>query len=203
VAALKPDNCGIPAYTDHARSYLEIAVLRLVLRGEARAARVIELVHRAVPYPVFLVNERGSGSVEIAVAEKRDSRAEIGKAVLDGGVVEVAIDSERDAAWLREFEARLALSRNPRGSLYALYRSWLNLLIAFAAARLMGRFDPDVSDDQAAARREALNECSRLDGEIDRTRAGASRENQMARRVALNLELTRMRAARASAVERL
>lgn len=44
---------GIAEYRDAAREYLEIAVLKLVLRLTVRANRLIELVHRAVPYPCF------------------------------------------------------------------------------------------------------------------------------------------------------
>src|SRR5882724_11995828 len=57
VAALKPTTIGVPVYRDDAREYLEIAVLRLTLRGGTKATRLVELVHRAVPYPVLLLTE--------------------------------------------------------------------------------------------------------------------------------------------------
>ena len=53
VAALKPATVGVAAYRDEAREYLEIAVLRLILRAGAKADRLAELLHRAVPYPVL------------------------------------------------------------------------------------------------------------------------------------------------------
>src|SRR5215471_9089539 len=52
VAALKPTTVGVPEFRDDSREYLEIAVLQLVLRDGAKATRLVELVHRAVPYPV-------------------------------------------------------------------------------------------------------------------------------------------------------
>ena len=36
VAALKPSNIGVPEYRDEVREYLEIAVLTMTLRPEAR-----------------------------------------------------------------------------------------------------------------------------------------------------------------------
>jgi hypothetical protein len=55
IAALKPTTIGVAAYSDSVREYLEIAVLSLILRPDAKTGRLIELVHRAIPYPVLLI----------------------------------------------------------------------------------------------------------------------------------------------------
>ena len=57
VAALKPATIGVPIYRDATREYLEVAALTMRLRGRARGSRLIELVHRAIPYPVLLITE--------------------------------------------------------------------------------------------------------------------------------------------------
>ena len=61
--------------------------------------------------------------------------------------------------------------------------------------------DPD--PEQAAVRLEALRECARLEAEMARLRAAAGKEKQMARKVELNMELKRIEAAHASALEKL
>ena len=53
-AALKPATVGVAEYRDDNRDYLEIAVLTLTLRPGARSGRLVELIHRSVPYPVLL-----------------------------------------------------------------------------------------------------------------------------------------------------
>lgn len=58
IAALKPVNIGVTEYRDEVREYLEIAVLSATLRNAAKA-RVSELIHRAIPYPVFLITTQG------------------------------------------------------------------------------------------------------------------------------------------------
>ncbi len=58
LAALKPTTIGVPEYRDGVREYVEIAVLRLSLRAAAKTRRLVELVHRAVPYPVLLLTEQ-------------------------------------------------------------------------------------------------------------------------------------------------
>jgi len=51
IAALKPTTIAVPASLDEAREYLEITVLHLMLRAGAKAPRLTELIHRAIPYP--------------------------------------------------------------------------------------------------------------------------------------------------------
>jgi hypothetical protein len=70
VAALKPVNIGVPAYKDDSREYLEIAVLHVNFRPEAKASRLKELIHRAIPYPVFLIQSQVADS-QLSLAHLR------------------------------------------------------------------------------------------------------------------------------------
>jgi hypothetical protein len=88
VAALKPTTVGVAEYRDEAREYLEIAVLHLVLRATAKLVRLVELLHRAVPYPVVAIAEQGE-RIQLSLAHKRWSQSEAGKTVLDGDIVAV------------------------------------------------------------------------------------------------------------------
>ena len=78
IAALKPTNIGVPEYRDAVREYLEIAVLTVALRPAAKPTRLIELIHRAIPYPVVLVAEHGD-TVGLSLAHKRWSQGEAGE----------------------------------------------------------------------------------------------------------------------------
>jgi hypothetical protein len=217
VAALKPTTIGVPEYRDDVREYLEVAVLRLTLRADgnealvartelrsASAQRIIELVHRAVPYPVMLVIEHDQARrVGLSVANKRWSKGEAGKTVLDGEVVAVEWDAASgDLRWPAVADA-LALGRQPRTTMYALYQGWMDTLIAMQAASVTGTFTAAASPEQAADRFEALRECERLDAEIARVRAAAAREKQVARQVELNLALKRLEASKTAARARL
>jgi hypothetical protein len=198
VAALKPTTIGVAEYRDEQREVLEIAVLQLTLRAAAKAGRLIELVHRAVPYPVLLAAEQGS-IASLSVAQKRWSQAEAGKTVLDGDVVTVEWDAEQDAERWPAFRHALGLGHQPRISLQALYQGWIDTLLALQAARITGSFAVPTNAEQAGLRQKALQECTRLAREIARLRVTAANEKQMARRVDLNLELKRLEAAQAAA----
>jgi hypothetical protein len=201
LAALKPTTIGVPEYRDDVREYLEIAVLRLALRAAAKSARLVELVHRAVPYPLLLLTEQENDDRRpgLSAAHKRWSQGEAGKTVLEGDVVAAEWDTERDAERWPAFRDALALGKQSRTSLHALYQGWIDTLLALQAARVTGTFSVAANAAHAALRRDALQECARLDAEIARLRATAAKEKQMSRRVELNLELKSVEAAQAAA----
>lgn len=193
LAALKPTTIGVPEYRDEVREYLEIAVLRLTLRATAKATRLVELVHRAVPYPLLLLMEQGERS-GLSAAHKRWSQGEAGKTVLEGEIVAAEWEAGRDAEHLPAFRDMLAMGKQSRTTLLALYQGWLDTLLALQAARVTGVFSLATNHEHATLRRDALRECTRLDTEITSLRAAAGKEKQMARRVELNLELKRVEA---------
>jgi hypothetical protein len=192
----------VPEYRDDTREYLEIAVLRLTLRVGATAARLVELVHRAIPYPVVLLAEQGVQPY-VSAAHKRWSHGEAGKTVLDGEVLTVEWDVKHDTDRWPDFRDALALARQPRTTLRALYQGWIDTLLALRAARVTGTFAVTDSAEQAAARLDALHDCGRLDAEIVRLRAAAAKEKQISRQVELNLELKRVETQLAAARGRL
>jgi hypothetical protein len=191
LAALKPVTVGIPAYHDELREYLEIAVLSLTLRPEARAGRIAELVHRAIPYPVLLIAHSEAG-VGLSLAHKRWAHNEAGKTVLDGDVLEASLYPPARPELTRQFVDALALDKQPRLSLHALYQGWMDSVVALQTACVTGVFAVPSSREHAAARHQALREVNRLRADIARLKALAAKEKQMARQVELNLEIKRL-----------
>lgn len=198
LAALKPTTVGVPEFRDGAREYLEIAVLRAVLRATAQTARLTELIHRAIPYPVLLIATQGD-ALTISLAHKRRSQGEAGATVLDGALVvadpAVAVDADVRAAFANE----IAVARQPRADLFALYQGWIDTVVALLAAQTTGAFTAASSPEMAAARRTALAECERLEARLGKLRAAAAKERQVARQVELNLEIKRMQAEHSAA----
>lgn len=224
IAALKPNTIGVPDYRDTLREYLEIAVLAVTVRGVVKPAshsRLAELVHRAVPYPVLLLladkQEQGQ-SLTLSLAHKRWAQNEADKVVLDGSPISVTVSvtvsaslSEVNAADVshpdpaeaaqaeRAFIQSLSVTRQPQTTLHALYQGWVDCVQALLAARLTGSYQTATTPEQAAARRQALADCERLEAEASRLRAQAAKEKQMARQVELNLTLKRVQAELAAA----
>jgi hypothetical protein len=197
LAALKPATCGVPEFRDAIREYLEIAILQVVLRERAKADRLVELVHRAVPYPVLLLIEDGAG-VRLSLVHKRQALKETGKVVLDGEPLLVDMCPASDtiqAAFLQGMD----VVRQPRATLYALYQGWLDTGFALQAALMTGNFRLLDSAELAAARREALHASIALQSQIASLRIAASKASQLARQIELNLEIKRLQAELAAA----
>ena len=192
LAALKPAIVGAPEFRDATREYLEIAVIQLKLRATAKANRLIELVHRAIPYPVVLIVI--GENLGLSTAHKRKALNEPGKTVIDGDVVTIDLAAAPERIQQSLIEA-LPLSLQPRSSLYVLYQAWLDAMLALQAALLTGSFKIFDSTSQAEARREALHAGLELQDQIDNLRTAAGKASQMARQVELNLEIKRLQAA--------
>ena len=219
VAALKPTNAGIPVYQDEVRSYLELAVLSVRLREGSQlapipakvspsVARLAELVHRAIPYPVLLVLD-DNARLYLSLVHIRWAQKEADKAVLDGDLIQGVFvhngspaASVMDADTVNAFINAMDLSKQPRTDLLTLYQGWMDTLSAWQAAAVTGRFEC-VSPQQATARRAALRRCHELDAQISSLRAAASKEKQMARQVAVNLEIKALMAERQQAANSL
>lgn len=195
IAALKPTTVGVAAFRDPTREVVELAVLTLSTRDatDTKHARLVELVHRAIPYHLLLIAAPHDSAAPpmLSLADKRWAQNEGGKVVLDGDIVESDLASQTTSV-RTELLSALALARQPRATLYALYRGWIDAVLAAEAARLTGTFAAAETPERAAARREALRTCASLESTMASLRSAAAKERQMARQVELNLELKRL-----------
>ena len=194
VATLKPSTIGVSEYRDETREYLEIAVLHIALRQAAKIARIAELTHRAIPYPLMLILTIEDKLI-VSMAHIRWAQNEADKVVLDGESVGVALNDPITAPdILSAFLQALSITRQPRENLKVLYQGWLDTLAAFQAAEITGVFAHCKADAQAGTRRESLLAYWELEHQIAILRASAAKEKQLARQVALNVEIKQLQA---------
>jgi len=191
VAALKPTTIGVPEYRDATREVLEIAVLCLTLRPEAKSPRLVELIHRAIPYPVFLVTEQAN-NLSLSLANKRLAQNEANRVVLDEVPITCSLDTSTQSA--AEWLTGLSLAAQPRVHLLALYHGWVARLEALLAAEITGKVAVVADPSAQEARRQALADHARLQRDVAALRAQAKKEKQVNRRVELNIELKRLEA---------
>lgn len=190
-AACKPTTIGVPTFADDSREYLEIAVVACTLRSAAKAGRLIELIHRAIPYPVVLLTSDADG-VALSAAHKRHAQNEAGKVVIECVISAGGLKTDHLSEQERAFIASLALAQQPRRDLFSLYEGWLARIEALNAARIAGSYVAVDGADAIERRRTALEAHSRLAREIAGLRAKAAREKQISRCVDLNLEIRRL-----------
>ena len=192
-AVVKPETAGIPEYRDVAREYLEIAVLHVEFRLGANRARLRELLHRVVPYPVVQV-ETLDGQQAISLAHKRFSLASTGEMVIDGAVDSCDLHPALVPDVSDAFLAAMALRHQPRESMMSLYQGWLDTLAALQAAQITGRFREVESASAADARRGALKRWNEIRDEMASLRAAAEKTKQMGRLAEINTRLQQLKA---------
>lgn len=202
LAACKPTTIGIPAFSDDTREYLEIAIVSCAFRAGAKTSRLIELIHRAIPYPVLLITSGESG-FSISAAHKRHAQKQAKRTVIEHVVIASGLRDNAVNSVQVAFLKSLALTQQPRVNLFTLYASWIARIEAINAARLTGEFT--VTDNQEAIdrRRAALDAHVRLTKEIEGLHAKAKHEKQLNRRVDLNLEIQRRKTDLAAYVNQL
>ena len=191
LAVCKPTTIGVPAFVDDAREYLEIAVVSCALRPGAKAKRLIELIHRAIPYPVLLINSDVDG-VNVSVAHKRNAQNEAGKIIIESVVLVAGLNRDETNSLECEFTRSIALAKQQRRDLFTLYSGWMARIEALNAARLSGSFAVVDEPTSIERRREALKKHLRLTSEAKVLRALAKSEKRMNRKVDLNIEIQRI-----------
>jgi len=198
VAALKPGTIGVKAFKDEAREYLEIAVLALHLRpmavgrggktGSVPVDRLVELLHRAVPYPVLLLL-RQADRWALSVAPKRLSLGEGGKVVVEDIQTTAFFDLPQASATDAAFLGSLALSGLPQGDLQDLYEGWANRVTALQAVPLVGTYRVPADTAHSRQLRDSLEAYTLIERDLISLRARATKESQINKRVDLNLSI--------------
>ena len=189
LAALRPGSLGVAAFKDEVREYLEIAVLKVNCRPGAKVQKLAQLVHRAVPYPILLIQAQAKGTL-LSLSHLRWSQAESGKTVLDGTVLMAELTKRGDLE--QNFVDSLEVARNTQGNLYEFYQVWIERIEAYAASGVTGVYETAVDGGRSAIRRQALADYERISKEITQLRQLASRERQVSRRVEANLKLKQL-----------
>ncbi|PZM86291.1 MAG: helicase [Candidatus Melainabacteria bacterium] len=191
VAALKPTNVGVPVFRDETREYLEIIVLTVTLRGATKPARVREMIHRAIPYPVVLIARHGE-SASVSFAHKRWSQGQSGKVVIDE--IRTADILHPDAPKSKEafFLESLSLSSLSSTDMFSMYQAMIDRAVAFEAAALTGSFVIPGSELRATELKDGLDNHAKLRAELAALRSKALKEKQLNRRVQLNTEIKKL-----------
>ena len=190
---LKPSTLPIKGYEDDEREYHEVAVIQVNLKTDKRTRRICEVVHRTVPYPIFLVLVLPP-RLAVSVAQKRFSRAEHGAIVAEEIRLTPWIDGGDPNPIHRQFIESLALQTLPQTDFFALYSGLVDRVAGLEAARLSGEFRLGTSPQQAKQRLDRLADCRGIEQEIAELRAALKKETHFNRQVELNTRIKSLEA---------
>jgi hypothetical protein len=188
--ALKQDNTSLKAYVDDVREYPEISILLVGLKQVGTSERIVNLIHRAIPYPILIICSH-QDSVMFSMAPKRFSLAEKGtiivEEVLNSGWINLESISSNELSFIRS----LAIDTKLYLSFLDLYKGWEASVIALACSKHTGKLK--IKHDTTQERKELLEKCLALQGEIAFLRSAIKKETQMNKKVDLNTRINELK----------
>lgn len=185
---LKPSTIPIQPYKVDQREYHEVAVLHVDLKTRRRTARIAEIMHRAIPYPLLIVFAHETMRA-VSAAHKRFSQAEKGAIVAEDFIITDWIDLSAPTQIQKDFLASLTVSALPHTHFFAFYTAIVDRLIALDCARLTGKYYLESRADKRRARCKRLAACHDLENRIEELRTAIKKEAQFNRQVELNTKM--------------
>lgn len=195
LANVKPSNSNIPQFRDETYVYEEIQVMSCELNGkhmDSLVAKICNLFHKYIPYPIFLLVEDENGFV-VSTCEKRINQSDPNKRTIEADFMSPSISKLYKTDISESFLAMLAFPNLDSSNLLNFYSSYTNAIVQFQAAQLTG-----VLNKRKGVRKveeiELLDEIESLQAEVKRKSTVLKKETQLNKKVALNMEIQELRA---------
>lgn len=182
---LKPDTINIQPYVDDEREYIEVQVIEVRLKKEARHQRVAEIILRVIPYPTILQVTYNS-YLMIAAGMPRVNQADKQKHTIKEFVFSGWMDtgdlSREDQGFLKSIEVNKLSFTN----FFRFYSDFVDKIHLVNAARLAGKALQSV--DPRVAQRE-YEEITAIERQLVSLRAQLRKESMFNRKLELNMEI--------------
>jgi len=188
----KPTTIPIQPYEDDQREYHEVALLQVNLKQTGRVNRLAEIVHRAIPYPLFVVFVSDT-TCSISLAYKRFSQAEKEAIVAEGfqatDWLDLSNPTENQAAFLES----LAISTWPLTHFFAFYRAAMDRVIALACAEHSGHYSLEIPHGLSVDDRvNKLKQVEKLQQEKSEIQGKLKKEKNLGTQVQLNTRIRKV-----------
>lgn len=172
-------------FADDERDYTCLTQVDVFLKKSGKAARVAELCHRAMPYPLVVVLHDGD-ALMLSMAEKRCSR---------DGKAQVVLERTVSTDWLMEsalgdFRKAADFGKNRKLAFKDLYLHYMELLEVLQCAGITGEFrEGGLAPEE---RRNLLCKLHHLNLHLAAIKAKARTETELPRQVELNIQAKRL-----------
>jgi|GEM_PF-791755 len=141
---LKPDTVNISIYATDTVEYLEVAVIRVVLKAgkkhKDRLTNITKLLHTLIPYPVVLLAEL-QDELAISLADKRINQADKTKLVIEHIYNSDWLHAEKLSNNENDFLNDFSLANISSLNYFELYQDLISMLIGLKASRISGNYE--------------------------------------------------------------
>jgi len=189
--SLQPSSIQIQSYDDSQREYEEIAILQVNLKTMKRTSRIAKIIHRAIPYPLFIVFVF-EDEFAVSLAHKRLSQSSREAVVIENQYMTNWIDLYNQTENQRAFLNSMSISQMPHTHFFALYSTLIERIIALDFAQYTNKYSLENDEFSQSKREKLLNDCSCLKEQIVAYKVDIKKETQFNRKVDLNIKLKEM-----------
>lgn len=183
---LKPSTCPVLPFKDKEREYLEIAILSIELTSPKKHKHLAEIIHKAIPYPLFIVFRSGS-EFALSIAPKRFNQAEQGAYVVEKVVTTGFITTKDPLTYETDFLSSLTWCNLPLTTYGSVYTAWAERFAAYNCALLSNSFslnNPELKEKTLARCKELKSQLATLRSEMKKA--------EFNRKVELNVEIKKI-----------
>jgi len=184
----------VPAFVSETHSYEEVQIFAVQLRNsrvEQTGAKVADLVQKYVPYPLLLFVYDAENYLVNACA-KRINLKEASKRTIETAISTPVLSLLYVDANAKAFHAGLHFEHLDKTDLRTLYNAYMQAVVQCRAAALTGTY----RKRPALRSVEDLAYLQRIDGleaEIRALKAMATRDHPLREKVAVNMEIQKLR----------
>ena len=149
---LKPETLNIPVYVTDTVEYIEVAVIRVMLKlpqelgrkdkGKLKSnasKKVTKLLHTLIPYPVVLLLELAD-ELSISLADKRINQADKTKLVIEHIYNSDWLNSSSLTNAHNDFLNDFSLKNVSNLNYFELYQDFIAMLIGLETSKISGRY---------------------------------------------------------------
>ena len=185
----KSTTIPIQPYEDDQREYHEVALLQVNLKQTGRVNRLAEVVHRAIPYPLFVVFVIDT-TCSISLAYKRFSQTAKEAIVAEGFQATAWLDllnpTENQAAFLESLD----ISTWPHTHFFAFYKAAMDRVVALACAEHSGHYSLETPKGLSVDDRvDRLKQVEKLQQEKSKIQGKLKKEKNLGTQVQLNTRI--------------
>jgi len=188
VQSFKPETINIAVYQDEEREYQEIALIQVNLKKPTRIKRLAEIIHRTIPYPIWLVFVDGE-KVAFSIGTKRINKADKEKMMVDQFWETDWIDLAGPTEVEQDFLKSCAVTNFSYSDFLAFYQDLEARIIGLKSAKHTGSFEVKKEN-----RTELLTQIHELEQKIIELKAQTKREEQFNQKVELNIKIKELEA---------
>lgn len=196
LAQLRPPYPPVPPVQNDMYNISDILVLMVRLKQRGRETAVAEIIHEAIPYPLFIIMEY-QGETCFSTALKRLNQNDPTAVVLEEIHITPWFDIEFPDSNFRAFLDRIGIKTLPYKDLLTFYRAWdkrIENTVIIALLELYPAKDVDITD--------LLKEIKSLEKSARDLQARQNRERSFNKKMEIHVAMEEIKAQQSSLLQK-